>query len=308
MKGIATLLFLGVACLCRAQTLDESLLDNTSGHGNGLAWAATDPGTWNVWLEVDGGTLQQFEGSTSNNVREAALLGHPEWSNNTLTNTLSRMSNGFNSAVEWQGWYTPRHVRMGASREVGLGVQAGLQVGKTWAPAYVHCLRADGEAVVATWNQVRFADFVDQYLYFDDLHNGNLWQYQSDGTFADGLTARTVEVVVQQELAYGLGWTASLGSVVGLNGELERRAAALFGGQGLLDPNELGPTLTPVSVAASPRVASLGMTFRAGAVVAGFSWSTLRMGGGANVNEWIAAGADPIASMNQARLRLGMTF
>ena len=91
---------------------------------------------------------------------------------------------------------------MGASREVWKGISAGLQLGQAWSPAYVNCTRADGESVVVSWNQVRFADYVDQYLYYDDLYNGNQWQYQNNGVFSEGITGWRVEFVLQQELAH----------------------------------------------------------------------------------------------------------
>jgi hypothetical protein len=171
----------------------------------------------------------------------------------------------------------------------------------------VNCTRADGEAVVASWTQVRFGDFLDQYSYYDYLHNGNTWQYGNSGQFEEGLEGWLVELVAHQELAYGLGWTASFGTTLGLQSQLERRSAAFFGGQGLVDPDELGPTLTPVSIAGNPASASLGATYRAGAVVMGLSWSSLFVRG-ANRNAWVAAGAESIEALNQTRLRLGMTF
>ena len=174
-------------------------------------------------------------------------------------------------------------------------------------PAYIECTRADGETTVASWNQVRFADLVDQYVYYDDLYNGNSWQFSNNGTFTEGIAGWRMELVVQQELAHGLGWTASLGTTLGLNGELESRSAALFGGQGLTPNSELGPTLTPVSVAAAPHAASVGATYRIGAIVTGLSWSSVFVGGG-DKNDWVAAGADAIAPLNQMRLRLGMSF
>jgi hypothetical protein len=293
----------------QAQTLDESLLDQASKDDPRIRLRVDveEPGDWCLWMDFNGGTLEQFQGSTSNNVRAVATLGHPEWSNNELTNAMSRMSSGFNSAVEWQGWYIPRMMRIGASRRVWKDVSAGIQLGRGWSPAYVNCTRADGSAVVSSWTQVRFADFLDQYLYYNDLHNGNLWQFQNNGVFQDGLYGWQVEFVAQQELAFGLGWTASAGKTLGLQQDLDAQAAGLFGSQGLLDPDELGATLSPESIAASPTMASFGITYRMGSVVTGLSWSSLSVNHSSR-NDWVSAGATPIEPLRQMRLRLGLTF
>ena len=58
---------------------------------------------------------------------------------------------------------------------------------------------------------------------------------------------------------------------------------------------------------ASSMSASLGGTYRIGAVVLGVSWSSAFISG-AKVNDWVADGADVIDPINQLRLRLGMTF
>jgi hypothetical protein len=314
MNLLARLAWAGTLGSClmtsNAQKLDESLLDRsaTDGPQRDWTWMTEAPGTWCVWVDYDAGSLEQFEGNTKNHILAVGALGHPEWSNNQLTDAADRMGySGFNSAVDWQGWYVPRELRVGASRQVWKGIAAGLQVGRAWSPAYVNCTRADGEGVVASWTQVRFADFLDQYSYYDYLHDGNTWQYGNSGQFEEGLDGWRLELVAHQELAYGLGWMASVGTTLGLQSELERRSAALFGGQGLLDPNELGPTLTPVSIAGHPSSASLGATYRAGAVVMGLSWSSTFVGG-ADRNAWVAAGAESIEALKQARLRLGMTF
>lgn len=307
--ALAWVLALTAASSLHAQQLDESLMDNTGDAApRNWNWTSGEAGTWCVWIDFDLGTLEQFEDNTENHILRAATLGHPEWSNNTLTGTVNQMSSsGFSNAVGWQGWYVPNAIRIGASREVWKGISAGIQVGRAWSPAYIECTRADGETTVASWNQVRFADLVDQYVYYDDLYNGNSWQFSNNGTFTEGIAGWRMELVVQQELAHGLGWTASLGTTLGLNGELESRSAALFGGQGLTPNSELGPTLTPVSVVAAPHAASVGATYRIGAIVTGLSWSSVFVGGG-NKNDWVAAGADAIAPLNQMRLRLGMSF
>lgn len=304
----ATALLFGCAVSVHAQKLDDSLLDESDRAPREWNWDSGEAGTWNVWLEIDAGTLEQFEYGSDNHIRRAATLGHPEWSDGELTSAINRMgSSGFNYAVDWQSRYLPAAVRIGASRQVWKGVSAGLQLGRAWTPAYVNCTRADGESVVASWNQVRFADFVDQYLYYDDLYNGDQWRYQNFGEFAEGITGWRVEVVLHQELAHGLGWTASLGTTVGLDRDIQSQSSAFFGSQGLLPDNELGATLAPTSVAKAPTSASVGGTYRLGPVVLGLSWSSVFISG-AKVNDWVAAGADSIDPLNQIRLRLGMTF
>ena len=291
------------------QKLDDSLL-NQAQDRTPRAWSLGDQeaGEWNVWMELDAGTIEQFEYGSDNHIRRAATLGHAEWSDSELTAAINRMgSSGFNNAVDNQSRYLPAAVRIGASRQVWNGISAGLQLGRAWTPAYVNCTRADGESVVASWNQVRFGDFVDQYLYYDDLYNGDQWRYQNFGEFTEGITGWRVEVVLQQELAHGFGWTASLGTTMGLDREIQSRSSAFFGSQGLLPEDELGATLAPTSVAKAPTSASLGGTYRVGPVVLGLSWSSVFVSG-SKVNDWVAAGADVIDPINQMRLRLGMTF
>ena len=59
-------------------------------------WAG-EAGPWNVWLEIDAGTIEQFEYGSDNHIHRAATLGHPEWSDGDLTSTINRMgSSGFN--------------------------------------------------------------------------------------------------------------------------------------------------------------------------------------------------------------------
>lgn len=291
------------------QKLDDSLLNQAQDRTpREWSWGNEEAGAWNVWIELDAGTIEQFEYGSDNHIRRAATLGHTEWSDSELTAAINRMGNsGFNNAVDYQSRYIPAAVRIGASRQVWNGISAGLQLGRAWTPAYVNCTRADGESVVASWNQARFGDFVDQYLYYDDLYNGDQWRYQNLGEFTEGITGWRVEVVLQQELAHGFGWTASLGTTVGLDRDIQSRSSAFFGSQGLLPEDELGATLAPTSVAKAPTSASLGGTYRVGPVVFGLSWSSAFVSG-AKVNEWVAAGADVIDPINQMRLRLGMTF
>ena len=293
-----------------AQTLDESLLDAPSSNERAeWTFPSGEAGVWTVWVEFDAGLIRQFEPNDRNNdIRRAATLGHPEWSSNTLTTVVNRMTNsGFDNAVYNADNYAPRGVRIGASRQVWKQVQAGIQVGQTWSPAYIEALRADGETVVASWHQIRYADLVDQYLYLDDLYNGDQWRYQNDSEFTDGLQGWTVELVAHQELAYGLGWTASHGRTLGLQGDLDAKAASLFGGQGLLPPDESAPTLTPQSVAAAPQTTSIGVTWRVGPVVTALSWARMSTSH-KDKNTWVSAGADALPTLQQVRLRLGMTF
>ena len=300
----------GIGATLHAQTLDESLLEQARPVDDKTwQWETGEPGDWCVWLDVDAGVVELFEPNDANNdIRRAAVLGHPEWDSNTLTTVVNRMTNsGFDNAVYGVDSYLPRSVRIGASRTVWKALSAGLQVGRTTTPAYIECTRADGTTTVASWHQVRYADLIDQYLYLDDLYNGDQWRYQNNSVFPEALTGWRLEVVAQQELAFGLGWMASFGTTMGLQQSLEARAVALSGGQGLLAPTEETATLTPVSVAAAPQVASLGVTYRYGAMVTGLSWSSVFLTG-KDRNDWVAAGADAVESLRQARFRIGMSF
>lgn len=300
----------GIGATLHAQTLDESLLEQARpGEGKAWQWETGEPGDWCVWLDVDAGVVEFFEPNDANNdIRRAAVLGHPEWDSNTLTTVVNRMTNsGFDNAVYGVDNYLPRGVRVGASRNVWKQLSAGIQVGPTTTPAYLECTRADGEVVIASWHQVRYADLVDQYLYLDDLYNGDQWRYQNNSVFTEALTGWRLELVAQQELAFGLGWMASFGTTMGLQQSLEARAVALSGGQGLLAPTEDAATLTPFAVAAAPQVASLGVTYRYGAMVTGLSWSSVFLTGN-DRNDWVAAGADAVESLRQVRFRIGMNF
>ena len=309
MRATGALTLLLSSGMLWGQKLDDSLLNQTQDRAQReWSWGDQEAGVWNVWIELDAGTVEQFEYGSDNHIRRAATLGHAEWSDSELTAALNRMGNsGFNNAVDYQSRYLPAAVRIGASRQMWNGISAGLQLGRAWTPAYVNCTRANGESVVASWNQARFGDFVDQYLFYDDLYNGDQWRYQNLGDFTEGLTGWRVEVVLQQELAHGLGWTASLGTTVGLDREIQSRSSAFFGSQGLLPEDEPGATLSPSSVAKAPTSAAIGGTYRVGPVVLGLSWSSVFVSGG-EVNQWVADGADVIDPINQMRLRLGMTF
>ena len=299
-----------------AQKLDESLFEQSARDAEAQEgqWMSNwmdgtgELGGWSVWLETDVSVVEELLGQTTNNLRDAAQLGQPSWSNSKLTNVLNRMNNGFDNVVDNWGRYVPNHVRIGASKTLQHNLSLGVQVGKAWTQAYVNCVDAEGNDVVASWNQVRHADLVDQFLFYDDLYNGNLWEFQSAGTFADGLETWRVELCASQELAYGLGWAASVGSSLGMNAEIDRLAASFSGARGELSPDELGATLTPVSSAAASMVASLGATYRFGPVQAGLLWSSKSLAGGGQRNDWIAAGAEDIQAIRMMRLRLGMTF
>lgn len=313
----AAALVLGFACSSAwAQQLDESLLEQSAKAAEAQEgqWMSNwmdgmdELGGWSVWLETDVSVVEEIQGQTTNNLREAAQLGQPSWNNTKLTNVLNRMNNGFDNVVDNWGRYVPNHIRIGASKTLQHNLSLGIQVGKAWSQAYVHCVDAEGNDVVASWNQVRHADLVDQFLFYDDLYNGNLWEFQNAGTFADGLETWRVELCASQELAYGLGWAASLGSSLGLNSEIARLASSFSGARAELSPEELGATLTPVSSAAASMVASLGATCRFGPVQAGLLWSSQSLTNGGQRNEWVAGGAEDIQAIRMMRLRLGMTF
>ena len=172
-----------------AQKLDESLFEQSARDAEAQEgqWMSNwmdgtgELGGWSVWLETDVSVVEELLGQTTNNLRDAAQLGQPSWSNSKLTNVLNRMNNGFDNVVDNWGRYVPNHVRIGASKTLQHNLSLGVQVGKAWTQAYVNCVDAEGNDVVASWNQVRHADLVDQFLFYDDLYNGNLWEFQSAG-------------------------------------------------------------------------------------------------------------------------------
>ena len=299
----------GWAVTFHAQTLDESLLDRQTSATQGRKPVSDEPGVWNVWIEVDLGTLEQFDSNTDPHLLSAMQLGHPSWSNATTVGTLGGMNNSvfIDAAMNWQSQYVPRPAFVGVSANVWKSLSVGLQGGRAWTPIFVNCKRTDGEMVVASWNQVRFADLVDQYRYFDEIHEGNSWEFHDNGQFAEGVKGWRLELVAQQELTMGLGWTASLGKSVGMNGQIASAASEMFGGRGLIASDQLGATLTPIDVAASPTSVSLGMTYRTRGWLVGLSWSNVFISGPQR-NEWIGQGADPIESLTQVRARLGVNF
>lgn len=293
----------------QAQTLDESLLEQQTTATQVRKPVSDEPGVWSVWIDVDLGTLEQFDSNTDPHLLSAMQLGHPSWSNASTVSTLGGMNNSvfIDAAMNWQTQYVPRPVFVGASVNVWKSLSVGLQGGRAWTPIFVNCRRADGEMVVASWNQVRFADLVDQYLYYDELHQGNHWEFEYNGQFAEGVKGWRLELVAQQELTMGLGWTASLGKTVGIDGQIASAASELFGAQGLIATDQLGATLTPIDVAASPTSVSLGMTYRSHGWLMGLSWSNVSISG-TQRNEWIGQGADAVASLTQVRARLGVNF
>lgn len=299
-----------------AQKLDDSLLEQSAKDAEAQEgrWMSNwmdgmgELGGWSVWLETDVSVVEEIQGQATNNLRDAAQLGQPSWNNSKLTNVLNRMNNGFDNVVDNWGRYVPNHVRIGVSKTLQHNLSLGVQLGKAWTQAYIHCVDAEGNDVVASWNQVRHADLVDQFLFYDDLYNGNLWEFQNAGTFANGLETWRMEVCASQELTYGLGWAASLGTSLGMNPEIARLSSSFSGARGELSPEELGATLTPVSSAAASMVASLGVTCRFGPVQAGLLWSSQSLAGGSQRNDWVAAGAEDIQAVRMMRLRLGMTF
>ena len=293
----------------QAQTLDESLLEQQATATQVRKPVSDEPGVWSVWIDVDLGTLEQFDSNTDPHLLSAMQLGHPGWSNATTIGTLGGMNNSvfIDASMNWQSQYVPRPVFVGASANVWKNLSVGLQGGRAWTPIFVNCRRADGEMVVASWNQVRFADLVDQYLYYDELHQGNHWEFEYNGQFAEGVKGWRLELVAQQELTMGFGWTASVGKTVGMNGQIASASSEMFGGQGLIATDQLGATLTPIDVASSPTSVSLGMTYRSRGWLMGLSWSNVSISG-TQRNEWIGQGADPVESLTQVRARLGVNF
>ena len=293
----------------QAQTLDESLLEQQTTATQVRKPVSDEPGVWSVWIDVDLGTLEQFDSNTDPHLLSAMQLGHPSWSNASTVSTLGGMNNSvfIDAAMNWQTQYVPRPIFVGASANVWKSLSVGLQGGRAWTPIFVNCRRADGEMVVASWNQVRFADLVDQYLYYDELHQGNHWEFEYNGQFAEGVKGWRLELVAQQGLTMGIGWTASLGKTVGIDGQIASAASELFGAQGLIATDQLGATLTPIDVAASPTSVSLGMTYRIRGWLMGLSWSNVSISG-TQRNEWIGQGADAVASLTQVRARLGVNF
>lgn len=300
---------LGLMVSAHAQTLDETLLDQQTSASRARNPVNDQPGRWNVWIEIDLGTLEQFDSNTDPHLLSAMQLGQPSWSNATTVGTLGGMNNSvfIDAAMNWQSQYVPRPVFVGASANVWKGISVGLQGGRAWTPMFVNCQRADGEMVVASWNQVRFADLVDQYLYYDEIHAGNHWEFEYNGQFAEGVKGWRLEVVAQQELTSGLGWTASMGKTVGMKGQIASAASEMFGGRDLIGTDQMGPTLTPIDVAASPYSVSLGLTYRHRGWLMGLSWSNVFITGGQR-NDWVAQGADPVEDLTQVRARLGVNF
>ena len=111
-------------------------------------------------------------GPNHQQLRDAAQLGQPSWSNTKLTNVLDRMNNGFDDVVDNWGDTCPTTFAS-APRKPCSTTCHWCQVGKALTQAYVNCIDAEGNDVVASWNQVQHADLVDQFLFYDELYNGN---------------------------------------------------------------------------------------------------------------------------------------
>ena len=122
----------------QAQKLDESLFDQTdTQEPRTWNWSSGDAGPWTVWIDFDTGTIEQFENNANNNITRAASLGHPEWSNNTLTNAVNRMSSsGFNQDIDYQSRYVPGAIRIGSFSR---GVEGDFRWTAT-GPGLVSCL------------------------------------------------------------------------------------------------------------------------------------------------------------------------
>ena len=135
-----------------AQTLDESLLEQHASATQGREPISDEPGLWNVWIEVDLGTLEQFDSNTDPHLLGAMQLGNPGWSNATAIATLGGMNNSvfIDASMNWQSQYVPRPAFVGASVNVWKNLSFGLQGGRAWTPIFVNCRRADGEMVVAS--------------------------------------------------------------------------------------------------------------------------------------------------------------
>ena len=141
-------------------------------------------------------------------------------------------------------------------------------------------LDAEGNDVVASWNQVRHADLVDQFLFYDDLYNGNLSNSKARGPSPMGWKLGGSRLCASQELAYGLGWAAS--DLLGMNAEIDRLAASFSDCTTSTQPTtSLGPRWANMSSAAASMVASLGATSdKLVPVQFGSLWSSQSLAGG----------------------------
>ena len=220
---------------------------------------------------------------------------HPDQRRNRMTNS------GFDNAVYGVDNYCPlREDR--ASRTVW-NPQCGPSSGRTTTPAYIECTRADGTTTVASWHQVRYADLIDQYLYLDDLYNGDQWRYQNNSVFTEGRRGGDWNLWRSKNSpldwdgwpAWERRWDSAIPG--GTRRRLVRRSRPV-------GPTEDAATLTPVSVAAAPHVASLGVTYRYGALVTGLSWSSVFL----SANATVGCGRSRRRGTIRQRFRIGMTF
>ena len=99
-------------------------------NGCPTGWTAGRLGGWSVWLETDVSVVEELLGQTTNNLRDAAQLGQPSWSNSKLTNVLEPHEQRFDNVVDNWGRYVPNHVRIGASKTLQHNLSLGVQVGK----------------------------------------------------------------------------------------------------------------------------------------------------------------------------------
>ena len=89
MRAIGALTLLLSSGMLWGQKLDDSLLNQTQDRApREWNWGEEEAGVWNVWIELDAGTIEQFEYGSDNHIRRAATLGHPEWSDSELTAAL----------------------------------------------------------------------------------------------------------------------------------------------------------------------------------------------------------------------------
>ena len=93
---------------------------------------------------------------------------------------------------------------------------------------------AEGD-VVASWNQVRHADLVDQFC--STTTSTTATGTSSAGTFADGLETWRVEVCANQELTDWVGRRRWI--LLGMNAEMTA-FRDFSGARGELSPDELG--------------------------------------------------------------------
>ena len=283
-----------------AQKLDDSLLEQSARDAEAQEgqWMSNwmdgtgELGGWSVWLETDVSVVEELLGQTTNNLRDAAQWP-ASWSNSKLTNVLNRMNNGFDNVVDNWGRYVPNHVRIGASKTLQHNLSWVRPSWQSLDPGVRQLRRRRRKRRGGQLEPGRHADLVDQFLFYDDLYNGNLWEFQSadlrrwTGNLAGGGVRQP-----RACLRTGLGGERWI--LLGMNAEIDRLAASFSGARGELSPDELGATLTPVSSAAASMVASLGATYRFGPVQAGLLWSSQSLAGGSQRNDWVAAGAEDI--------------